>query len=80
MEEEEKINEMSKQRIKYILKEATGATIGCLVGTLILTGLVLFVGFILRQDWVFSAPLLILILIWNLYTTVRDAIRDSKGM
>ncbi|MCL2083739.1 MAG: hypothetical protein FWH06_00590 [Oscillospiraceae bacterium] len=71
---------MSKRRFKYIIKETTVSMLVFLVGSLCLTGFALLIGYVFKQNWAFSAPMLIVLLIWNWIKSVRQAFRDSKGM
>jgi hypothetical protein len=51
-----------------------------IVGSLVLTGFVLLVGKLLKQDWAFSAGLFIIIFIWYFFKSIYNAIKSSRGM
>ena len=70
----------SRVRCGYVLKESFSAILGSLVVSLILTGLILLIGFIFKQKWAFSGGLLFVYLFWVSIKTVRETIRSSKGM
>jgi hypothetical protein len=70
----------SGRRIHYIFFESIGTIVGALVGTLLLTGLILLIGLVFKQEWAFSGGLLIVYTFWIAIKTVRENIKISKGM
>ena len=70
----------SKARTRYIVSQSTSAIVTSLVITLIITGLILLVGVVLKQQWAFSGGLLIVYTFWTAIKAVRQAILQSKRM
>jgi hypothetical protein len=70
----------SGTRVLYILGTSLGAIIGSVVASLLLTGLILLIGLVFQQEWAFSGGLLIIYTFWVAIKSVRETIRESKGM
>lgn len=51
-----------------------------LVGSLFITGFILLVGHVFKQDWAFSSGLLFVAFFWHLIKSIRKAIKESKYM
>ncbi len=70
----------SGNRTRYIFKQSMSTIVAALVGSLVLTGIVLLVGVVFKQKWAFSGGLLIVYTFWVAIKAVRDSIRSSKRM
>jgi len=70
----------SGRRVRYVLAESLSTIIASAVGSLVLTGLILLIGMVFKQQWAFSGGLLLIYVFWIAIKTVRDNIRASKGM
>lgn len=70
----------SKARVKYVVSQSTSAIVTSVVTSLIVTGLVLLIGVVFKQQWAFSGGLLIVYTFWVAIKAVRQAIRESKRM
>ena len=70
----------SKQRVQYIVSQSTSAIISSVVMSLVITGLILLVGLVFKQQWAFSGGLLIVYTFWIAIKSVRQAIQQSRGM
>lgn len=70
----------SQQRVKYVVSESTSAIVTSVVTSLIITGLILLVGLLFKQQWAFSGGLLIVYTFWIAIKAVRLAIQQSKRM
>ena len=70
----------SGRRVRYVLIESLSTIIASAVGALVLTGLILLVGMVFKQQWAFSGGLLLIYTFWVAIKAVRDQIRTSKGM
>ena len=70
----------SKQRVKFIVSQSTGTIITSVVTSLIITGLILLVGLVFKQQWAFSGGLLIIYTFWIAIKAVRQNIRQSKNL
>jgi len=70
----------SGRRVRYVLSESLSTIIASAVGSLVLTGLILLIGMVFKQQWAFSGGLLLIYVFWIAIKTVRDNIRASKGM
>lgn len=70
----------SAGRVKYIVSQSTSTIVTSVVTTLIITGLILLVGLVFRQQWAFSGGLLIVYTFWTAIKSVRQAIQQSKRM
>ncbi len=70
----------SKQRVKYIVSQSASTIITSVVTSLVITGLILLVGMVFKQQWAFSGGLLIVYTFWIAIKAVRQNIRQSKNM
>lgn len=70
----------SGKRCRYILSQSFSSMIVSLVVTLVLTGLILFVGVVFKQQWAFSGGLLFVYIFWLSIKTVVNNIKLSRGM
>ena len=70
----------SDQRVKYIVSQSTSSIVSSVVMSLIITGLILLVGLLFKQQWAFSGGLLIVYTFWTAIKAVRQNIAASKGM
>ena len=70
----------SGKRIRYIFSQSLSTIVSAVIGSLILTGLILLVGMVFKQQWAFSGGLLLVYTFWIATKAVRENIRASKGM
>jgi hypothetical protein len=70
----------SKRRALYVLSESFSTIIATAIVSLVITGLVLLIGILFKQEWAFSGGLLILYVFWTAIKAVRENIRNSKWM
>lgn len=70
----------SNRRVKYIFTNSMSSVLSSVVISLILTGLILLIGLIFKQQWAFSGGLLLLYLFWAAIKSIRGFIKSSKGM
>jgi len=70
----------SNRRVRYIFSESMSTIIGAAVGALILTGLVLLIGTVFKQQWAFSGGLLIVYTFWIAIKAVKENIQNSRRM
>ena len=70
----------SNKRIKYIFTNSMSSVFQSVTISLILTGLVLLVGIVFRQQWAFSGGLLLVYLLWTTTKTIIEYIKSSKNM
>jgi hypothetical protein len=70
----------SRRRVRYVFSESMSIIVASVVGSLILTGLILLVGIVFKQQWAFSGGLLLVYTFWIAIKAVRENIRNSRGM
>lgn len=70
----------SNRRIKYIFSNSVSSVMSSVVISLILTGLILLVGLVFKQQWAFSGGLLLVYLLWVSIKSIVGFIRNSRGM
>lgn len=70
----------SRKRIRYIFSESLSSIIAIVIGSLVLTGLILLVGVVLKREWAFSGGLFLIYTLWEAIKTVRENIQFSKDM
>lgn len=70
----------SKQRVKYIVSNSLSTIFTSLITSLIITGLILLIGILFKQQWAFSGGLLIVYVFWMAIKTVSENIKNSKRM
>ena len=70
----------SGNRVKYIVSQSVSAIVTSLVASLIITGLILLVGLVFKQQWAFSGGLLIVYTFWIAIKAVIASIRGSGRM
>ena len=70
----------SNRRIKYIFSNSVSSFMSSVVISLILTGLILLVGLVFKQQWAFSGGLLLVYLLWVSIKSIVGFIRNSRGM
>ena len=71
---------MSKRRFMYIVKESMSSFLYLLAGSLVLTGIVLLVGIVFKQEWAFSFGIFFILFIWYFFKSIYNAIKNSRGM
>lgn len=70
----------SGRSVRYVFHESISSITAAVVGSLVLTGLVLLVGMVFEQQWAFSGGLLVVYTFWIAIKAVWENIRNSKGM
>ncbi|MDI9497215.1 MAG: hypothetical protein QM270_01850 [Bacillota bacterium] len=70
----------SAARTRYVFSQSLSSIVAAVVGSLALTGLILLVGMVFRQQWAFSGGLLLVYTFWTAIKTVRENIRVSRRM
>jgi len=70
----------SGSRVRHVFSQSMSTIVAAVVGSLLLTGLILLIGMVFKQEWAFSGGLLIVYTFWIAIKAVRENIRSSKGM
>ena len=70
----------SGRRMRYVISESMSSIVAAVVGSLLLTGLVLLVGMVFKQEWAFAGGMLIIYTFWIAIKAVKEKIRNSRGM
>ena len=70
----------SAQRMKYIFSQSMSTIVTSVVVSLIISGLILLVGLVFKQEWAFSGGLLFVFTFWTAIKAVRQAIKNSKRL
>ena len=70
----------SNRRVLYVLSESLSTIIATAIGALLLTGLILLIGMLFKQEWAFSGGLLVVYTFWIAIKAVRENIRNSSNM
>lgn len=70
----------SAPRARFVFSQSLSTIVAAVIGSLVLTGLILLVGIVLKQQWAFSGGLLLVYTFWIAIKAVRENIRNSKRM
>lgn len=70
----------SKARCKYVLSNSFSSILTSLITSLIITGLILLIGLVFKQQWAFSGGLLIVYVFYLAIKSVVANIKSSKRM
>jgi hypothetical protein len=70
----------SRRRVSYVFKQSMSTILASVVGSLVITGLILLVGIVFKQQWAFSGGLLLVYTFWIAIKAVKENISNSGGM
>ena len=66
--------------MRYIFSESLSTIVAAVADSLLLTGLILSVGLVFKQQWAFSGGLLLVYTFWIAIKAVRENISRSRDM
>ena len=70
----------SKKRAAFIFSETASEVATGVIGTLVLSGLILLIGSLFKAKWAFSGGLLFVYTFWLAIKSVAKNIKGSRGM
>ncbi|HHW93635.1 MAG TPA: hypothetical protein GX734_03985 [Clostridiaceae bacterium] len=70
----------SGKRMRYVFSESLSTILAAVIGSLVLTGLILLIGLVFKKQWAFSGGLLLVYTFWIAIKVVRENIWRSRGL